>query len=75
MMLSLARMPAGQGMTADLNAMIRYSLQELSGKIDSTLKKAESRDGQSKIDFASRAHLSQSKSEIDRVLNAQYQAP
>ena len=74
MMLSLAQQLPGSGMSPDLNNMVRYALQELSDKIDATLKKTDGRDGKSRLDFASRAHLSQTKSHIDRVLNAQYQA-
>jgi len=73
MMLSMAQMPAGSGMSADLNGMVRYALSELSSKIDGALKRAD-QGGKSRLDFATRAHLTQAKSEIDRVLNAQYLA-
>ncbi len=68
MMLALAQYETGRGMSADLTSMIRYALRELSDKIGRTLDGA----GKAKLDFATRAHLSESKSRIDRVLEARY---
>ncbi|MBL8879564.1 MAG: zinc-dependent metalloprotease [Phycisphaerales bacterium] len=67
MMLALAQSPPGAAMSADLNGMIRYALRELSERIDASLKKG-------KPDFATRAHMVESKSRIDRVLDAQFTA-
>lgn len=74
MMLSLAQMPPGSGMSADLSSMVRFSLRELSQRIGATLSAAGNSEGKSKIDFASRSHLAECKSRIDRVLDAQFQA-
>lgn len=68
-MLSATQLRPGQLISADLHAMIRYALRDLSGQIGAVLDK-----GGDKLDFASRAHLSESKSRIDRMLEAQYQA-
>ena len=65
--LSSANARPGSTMSADLQSMIRLSLRELSGKIEKTL-------GDSEVDFASRAHLVECKSRIDRTLDATYQA-
>ena len=46
--------------------MASYAMQELSDQIGRTA----STQGGDKIDFATRAHLSQTKSQIDRTLNA-----
>jgi hypothetical protein len=64
-MLLSAQAAPGSTMSADIQSMIREALRELNGKIDSVLAK-------SKPDFASRAHLRESKSRIERVLDAQF---
>jgi hypothetical protein len=46
--------------------MVRFAMRELSGRIGTALK-----DGK-QLDFASRAHLNESKERIDRVLDAQF---
>ena len=58
-------------MSADLHRMVRFSLRELSDRIGRTLEQGHTDLGW-KIDFASRAHLTESKSKIDRALNATY---
>lgn len=76
-MLSQANMSPGSGQSPDLTGMVRYTLRELSDKIGDVQKKTggtAGAAGKSKLDFASRAHLSEAKSRIDRVLDAQYQA-
>ncbi len=62
-LLSIAAARPGAAMSQDLHAMVSLTVQELSDRIDETLKKT-------KLDFASRAHLLQCKSRIDRVLSA-----
>jgi len=54
----------------DLQNMVRYALRDLGDQIGKTLDSAKENNGGSKIDFASRAHLTECKSQIDRVLNA-----
>ena len=66
-MLSSVQSRPGAAMSADLQSMMRLSLRELSEKIAETLANNE-------VDFASRAHLVECKSRIDRVLDATYQA-
>lgn len=70
--LVYAQLPPGALMSQDLHGMLRFALAELSEKIGKTLESARTSDG-SRLDFASRAHLSDSKSRIDRVLAAQFQ--
>lgn len=66
-LLSAAKATPGRVMLSDLQAMLRLALSELSGQIGETLEG-------SKLDFASRAHLTECKSRIDRVLAAQFEA-
>ncbi|MFO0838771.1 MAG: zinc-dependent metalloprotease [Phycisphaerae bacterium] len=68
LMLSAAQMPPGAGMSADLNGMIRFAMRELSERIGKAL------EGKGKLDFATRAHLNECKSRIDRVLDAKFTA-
>jgi hypothetical protein len=65
-MLSIAELKAGTGVSPDVQNMIRYSLRELSTKIGRTM------EGKDQIDFATRAHLSEAKVRIDRVLDAPF---
>jgi hypothetical protein len=74
MMLALAQMPPGSGMSADLTGMVRFALRELSDRMGVVLGTKRGSDGKTPLDFASRAHLSECKSRIDRVLDAQFQA-
>jgi hypothetical protein len=74
MMLALAQNPPGSGLSPDLSGMIRYSMRELSDKIGEVLRKTAAADGQSRLDFATRGHLRECKSRIDRVLEAQFEA-
>lgn len=53
----------------DLQSMARFAARELSDRIESILEKAKLDKG-SRLDFATRAHLTEAKSHIDRVLNA-----
>lgn len=50
------------GLSGDGQNMVRFAMRELSQKIDATLKAGD------KIDFATRAHLTEAKSRIDRTL-------
>lgn len=59
-------------MSPDLRNMVRYSVRSLSEEIVQTLKKLQTADGSSRLDFASRAHLSEAKSRIDRALDSKY---
>jgi hypothetical protein len=63
-MLAIAESKPGALVSADLQSMVAYAMQELSSDIDSALKAGTT------VDFATRAHLSQTKSQIDRTLNA-----
>ena len=64
-MLNIAESKPGALVSADLQSMASYSMEELSDNIGKLLAQA---NGQ--IDFATKAHLSQTKSQIDRTLNA-----
>ncbi len=64
-MLALAGGAPSGGMSADLQNMIRYSLRDVSTTIADLMK-----DGKGKLDLATLAHLSETKSQIDRTLDA-----
>jgi hypothetical protein len=64
-MLAIADSKPGSLVSADVQSMVSYAMQELSEQIGATLAQ-----GKDRIDFATRAHLSQTKSQIDRTLNA-----
>jgi len=63
-MLAIAESKPGALVSADLQSMVAFTMQELSNQIGDTLKAGDT------VDFATRAHLSQTKSQIDRTLNA-----
>jgi hypothetical protein len=65
-MLNIADSKPGALVSADVQSMASYAMKELSDQIGKLLADG----GNDKIDFATRAHLTQSKSQIDRVLNA-----
>lgn len=65
-MLATAELRSGAGISPDLQNMVRYSLRELSAKIGKALDKKDS------LDFASRAHLAEAKTRIDRVIDAPF---
>jgi hypothetical protein len=60
----LVRYRPGVMLSPDLQAMIRYSMQELARQIGDTLQ-----EGGADLDFASRAHLTSCKQRIDRMLS------
>lgn len=68
-MIAIAKSQPGSLMSADLQSTVRFSLRELSSDIEGILKGAKT-DAGSKVDLATRAHLSEAKSRIDRVLEA-----
>jgi hypothetical protein len=74
MLINAEQSPGSNGMSADLHGMVRFSLRELSGKIGYVLEHTGKTGGGSTLDFASRGHLTECRSRIDRVLNAQFQA-
>jgi len=65
---ALARSAPGQVLPPDVQSMVRFELRRKSEQIGKVL-------GNNPLDFASRAHLTECKSRIDRVLDAQYIAP
>lgn len=70
-MTTYVQLPPGTAMSSDLQGMLRYSLGELSRSIGKALDAGKSQEG-SRLDFASLAHLTECKSRIDRVLDAQF---
>lgn len=56
-------------LSPDVKSMLRMAARELSEQIGRTLEKAKVADG-SRLDFATRAHLTECKSAIDRALSA-----
>src|SRR5947207_11849239 len=69
-MLAIVDSDQGRLVSPDLQDQVRYSLRELSDSIGKMLETAEKPGTSAKLDFATRAHLSECKSEIYRVLNA-----
>ncbi len=69
LMLNYVRSRPGALVPEDVDAMVRFAVRELSDRIGEVLDKAGDR-----IDFATRAHLVESKSRIDRALEAQFSA-
>ncbi len=69
LMLAYVRSRPGAMVPADVDSMVRFAVRELSDRIGEVLEKAGDR-----IDFASRAHLVECKSRIDRALEAQFMA-
>jgi hypothetical protein len=66
-MLATAALPTGALISPDLQSMVRFSLRELRDK----MKALSDTNGKgSKIDFASRAHLSEMQARITKVLDA-----
>jgi hypothetical protein len=64
-MLAIAESKPGSLVSADVQSMVSYAMKELSDQIGGILTQ-----GGMRIDFATRAHLSETKSQIDRTLNA-----
>ncbi len=73
-LLASADAPTGALMSADLQNMVRYSLRELSRDISRLMESGKVASG-SKLDFGTRAHLSEVQSRIDRVLNTPVVTP
>jgi hypothetical protein len=70
-MLASVDAPSGALTSPDLQSMVGFSMRELSDQIGGVLEKTKSaNNGGPKLDFAPRAHLSECKSKIDRVLSA-----
>ncbi|MEM6553816.1 MAG: zinc-dependent metalloprotease [Planctomycetota bacterium] len=65
--LSGLMMRLGSDTSPDVDQMARLTLRDLSAKIGTVLE-----DGGDGLDFGTRAHLLESKSQIDRMLEAQY---
>jgi len=70
LILTTVQWGPGWGLSPDLHAMLGHAMRELSAKIGVTLG---AKWGEN-LDFASRAHLTECKSRIDRVLAAQFRA-
>jgi hypothetical protein len=69
-MLAIVDADEGRLVSPDLQNQVRYSLRELNEKIGTMLEASEKPGSSGKLDFATKAHLSECKSEIYRVLNA-----
>lgn len=65
---------SGLLVSADVQSMIQFGLRELSDRIARTLKAAETPSAGSKLDFASRAHLTECQSRLQRMLEAEFAA-
>ncbi len=59
----------GALVSPDLQSMVAFSLRELSDQMGMVLDKARTANN-GKLAFATKAHLTECKSKIDRVLNA-----
>ena len=70
-LLTLADEDSGR-VSPDLTNMCRFALRELQEQITATLDKGKQvgENGGNRIDFGTRAHLTECRSQIDRTLNA-----
>jgi hypothetical protein len=59
-------------MSPDLQSMVRQEAKDLGDRITDTLAKNKQADATGQIDFATRAHLSECRDEIDRALDVQH---
>ncbi|MEP0841291.1 MAG: zinc-dependent metalloprotease, partial [Phycisphaerae bacterium] len=69
LLLATADATPGALTSPDLQNMVRFALRDLSQQIGALLAATKRGDG-SRLDFATRAHLTECKSQIDRVLDA-----
>jgi hypothetical protein len=69
-LLAIADAEPGALVSPDLQSTSRFALRELSDQINTALTQSRTAENASRLDFASRAHLTECKSQIDRVLNA-----
>jgi hypothetical protein len=69
-LIAIADTEPGSLVSPDLHSMVRFTLRELSEQIGATLSKAKG--DPSMLDFGSKAHLTECKSQIDRILSAPY---
>lgn len=69
-LLAIADSNAGRLTSPDLQNMVRFALRDLSGRIGKVLTAAKTDEGGSRLDFATRGHLTECKSRIDRVLES-----
>lgn len=68
-LLAIVDSEPGTLVSPDLHSMVAFSLRDISDRIGAILEQTRSANN-GKLDFATKAHLSESKSRIDRVLNA-----
>ena len=68
-LLASADAEPGRILSVDLQSLVRFDLRELSDRIGNLIDKSKA-DGKSRLDLATRAHLTETKSRIDRVLEA-----
>jgi hypothetical protein len=59
-------------MSPDLQSMVRQEVKDLGDRISDVLAKNKQADATGQIDFATRAHLSECRDEIDRALDVQH---
>lgn len=72
MLLAYAEPGRRYYVSSDLHRMVRFATRRLADRIGEVLERADGND--LTLDFATRAHLVEAKSRIDRFLEAQYQA-
>ena len=61
----------GGMMSPDLQSMVRFTLRDLGDRINDVLAKAKP-DGEIQLDFATRAHLTECRDQIDKALDVQH---
>jgi hypothetical protein len=59
-------------MSPDLQSMVRQEARDLGDRISEVLAKNKQSDSSGQIDFATRAHLSECRDEIDHALDVQH---
>jgi hypothetical protein len=71
-LLASAGMRSGGMLSPDLQGMVRYQLRDLGDRINEVLAKAKQPDGEIQLDFATRAHLTECRDQIDKALDVQH---
>jgi hypothetical protein len=59
-------------MSPDLQSMVRLTLRDLGDRINDVLAKSKQPDGEIRLDFATRAHLTECRDQIDKALDVQH---
>jgi hypothetical protein len=71
-LLASTNVRLGGMMSPDLQSMVRFCMRDLGDRISDVLAKAKQPDGELQLDFATRAHLTECRDQIDKALDVQH---